>query len=294
MSNPIEHFRQAIASEGLTPPDTINPGQWQRMPGHQKTDKNKAGYCLMFDDMRGGVFGDFASGIESTWQAEKSTPYTATEREAHRQRIEAMKAEREGLEAAKQEMAALEATQRFQDATPCTQHAYLAAKGTQGHGLKVEADGFLIVPMRDAAGKLWNIERINPVDSKDKKGLYGGRRKGLYHSIGKPDGVLVVCEGYATGASIHECTRHAVAVAFNAGNLEPVAVALRAKYPALKIIIAADDDHLTPNNPGMTKARAAAQAVTGLLAMPVFPASREDKHTDFNDLHQSAGAAAVK
>jgi len=44
-------------------------------------------------------------------------------------------------------------------------------------------------------------------------------------------------------------------------NLEAVAVALRAKYAALKIIIAADDDHLTDGNPGLSKAKAAALAV---------------------------------
>jgi putative DNA primase/helicase len=122
----------------------------------------------------------------------------------------------------------------------------------------------------------------------------GGRKKGCYHSIGKPAGVLIVCEGFATGASSHEATGDAVAVAFDAGNLEPVAVALRVKYPSLKIIIAADDDHLTDGNPGMTKARAAALAVGGLLAVPSFPAGRPDKATDFNDLHQLAGADAVR
>ena len=83
-------------------------------------------------------------------------------------------------------------------------------------------------------------------------------------------------------------------MAFNAGNVEPVAVALRAKYPALKIIIAADDDHQTDGNPGMTKATAAALMVGGLLAAPMFPAGGPDKATDFNDLHQLAGADAVR
>jgi len=71
-------------------------------------------------------------------------------------------------------------------------------------------------------------------------------------------------------------------------------VALHAKYPALQIIIAADDDHLTAGNPGLTKARAAAQAVAGLVAVPDFGSNRPDKATDFNDLHQIAGPDAVK
>ena len=46
-------------------------------------------------------------------------------------------------------------------------------------------------------------------------------------------------------------------------------MALRNKYPTLKIIIAADDDDQTPGNPGMTKATAAVQATAGILAVPV-------------------------
>ena len=50
---------------------------------------------------------------------------------------------------------------------------------------------------------------------------------GCYLLIGKPDGALCIVEGYATGASIREAAGYAVAVAFNAGNLLPVARTLR-------------------------------------------------------------------
>lgn len=73
-----------------------------------------------------------------------------------------------------------------------------------------------------------------------------------------------------------------------------MALALRAKYADLKIIVAADDDHQTDGNAGMAKATAAALAVGGLVAVPSFPAGRSDKDTDFNDLHQLSGAEAVK
>ena len=128
----------------------------------------------------------------------------------------------------------------------------------------------------------------------DKRFHSGGRIKGCYHAIGRPAGRIIVCEGYATGASLHEATGEAVAVAFNAGGLEAVALALRAKYPALQIVLAADDDHLTDGNPGLSKATAAAQAVGGLVAVPQFPAGRGDKDTDFNDLAALAGLDAVK
>lgn len=286
-----DQFRQAIAAAGLTPPDTINPGHWHKFPGTQKHGKNKAAYCFMFDDMRGGVFGDFSSGMETTWQAENSKPYTAAEREAHRQRIKAMQVQRDADQAQRHQSGATEAARRWQAATACTQHTYLSTKGVQGYGLRIEGDT-LLIPMRDTAGALHSLQTITP--DGDKRFLSGGKVKGCYHSIGKPDGVLIVGEGYATCASLRAATGHAVAVAFNAGNLGEVATALRGKYPALKIILAADDDHQTEGNPGMSKATAAALTVGGLVAVPSFPADRPDNATDFNDLHQLAGLAAVK
>ncbi|MEO6929442.1 MAG: toprim domain-containing protein, partial [Casimicrobiaceae bacterium] len=106
--------------------------------------------------------------------------------------------------------------------------------------------------------------------------------------------MICIAEGFATGASIHEATGHAVAVAFNAANLAPVAVALRDKLPDVRMIVCADDDYRTDGNPGMTKAREAALAVSGLLAIPDFGDNRPEGATDFNDCAQHAGIDAVK
>lgn len=71
--------------------------------------------------------------------------------------------------------------------------------------------------------------------------------------------------------------------------------ALRNKYPTLKIIIAADDDHQTPGNPGMTKATAAVQATGATLAVPVFKATTSaNDMTDFNDLQLTGWARRGK
>jgi putative DNA primase/helicase len=59
-------------------------------------------------------------------------------------------------------------------------------------------------------------------------------------------------------------------VAFNAGNLEPVARAIRAKFPKLHIVICADNDVATPGNPGLTRATEAARAVRGFVVAPDF------------------------
>jgi len=104
----------------------------------------------------------------------------------------------------------------------------------------------------------------------------------------------VVCEGYATGASIHEATGIAVAVSFNAGNLEAVALSIKTRYPEATVILAADDDHAKQLNVGLRKATEAALTVGGLLAIPYFNTDRNSEWTDFNDLHTHEGLEAVK
>ncbi|NMM10941.1 MAG: DUF3987 domain-containing protein [Polaromonas sp.] len=292
MSDPIEHFRLAIAAAGLEAPDAIQAdGSIHRFRTNGKRGDDSGWYMLHTDGIAAGAFGCWRSGLQSTWCAKSDNAMTDAEREAHRQRIKAMKVQREADLQASQQQASETAAALWQQADVATVHNYLTTKGIKPHGGKVFGDK-LLIPMRDTAGTLHSLQTI--ATDGDKRFHPGGRVKSCYHSIGKPAGVLVVCEGYATGASIYECTGHAVAVAFNAGNLEAVARALHAKYPAIKIIVAADDDHLTDGNPGMTKATAAALAVGALLAVPSFPAGRPEKATDFNDLHQLAGADAVK
>jgi putative DNA primase/helicase len=179
-------------------------------------------------------------------------------------------------------------------------HPYLTRKGIKPHGVKVGANGWLLVPMRDMAGKLWNLERIapeKPADgSTDKKGLLHGKRTGCYFALGNPKGVAAICiaEGFATGASIHEATGLPVAVAFNAGNLEPVARALHRKFKDLPIILCGDDDYRTEGNPGKAKATDAALSVGGVTVFPIFNGDRPDGATDFNDLHKAEGIEAVR
>jgi putative DNA primase/helicase len=112
--------------------------------------------------------------------------------------------------------------------------------------------------------------------------------------MGKPGDRILIAEGYATGATLHEVTGHAVACAFTAGNLKAVAEALKQKYPYAALVICADDDHATEGNPGLAKATEAALSVDGLLAVPSFRPERRKIDTDFNDLARLSGTKAVK
>ncbi len=293
MADVIDQFKTAMLAAGLTPPDVIqDDGLIHRFSTKGKPRDDSGWYCLHTDGLAAGVFGDWREGFSQTWCSKSDKSMTDAERQAHRDRVQAMQRQREADLLIRQTQAAHDADKRVKAAKPCTQHDYPTRKGIKPHGARIEGDN-LLIPMRDTDGTVHSLQTIAPDGT--KLFMPGGRVKGCYFSIGKPAGGIIVCEGFATGASIHEATGGAVAVAFNAGNLEAVAAALRSKYPALKIIIAADDDHLTPGNPGMTKARAAALAVGGYLAVPeFFGHDRADKDTDFNDLHHLAGLAAVK
>ena len=213
------------------------------------------------------------------------------------------KAERQRAEQAQQEAAhaaaAADAVGQW-DAASTTGHSpYLTRKGVHAHGVRFAPDGCLLVPVRDAAGKLWNLQRIapeRPADGTDKLFLKGGRKSGLWHWCGDPAGalVLLVAEGYATAASLHEATGYPVAVAFDAGNLAHVTKALRQQHRAALLVVCGDDDRTTEartgTNTGRVKAEAAARAVRGLA---VFPEGLPDGGSDFNDMHQAQGLDAV-
>jgi len=291
-SHPAEQFRAAIVAAGLTPPEDIHAdGKLHRFPSNGQRGDDSGWYLLHLDGVPAGAFGCWREGLRQQWCSKTPDTMTQAEREAHRQKLEAMRQQRQSDTAERNQQAAAEAAQRWQAATPATSHPYLSAKGVQAHGVRQQGEA-LLIPMRDPAGILRSLQIIDLEGC--KRFLPGGRVKGCSHIIGTPERDLIVCEGYATGASLNEATGCAVAVAFTAGNLLEVAKALRQQYPALRLIVAADDDWRTEGNPGMSKARQAAQAVAGLLAVPRFPADRPDKATDFNDLHQLAGLEAVQ
>ncbi len=241
---------------------------------------------------------------------------------------EAKRQEREAEAVALQERQAVAATRcadlwaSASETPPAMGAPYLARKGVQAYGLRFLPGGVALVPMRDAAGRLWSVQRLLPKrlpDTGNGPGtdkLYGppkgeagervsSRKTGLFHLLGELASapVLLLAEGYATAASLHEATGRPVAVCFDAGNLVHVARELRALHPALPMLVCGDDDQATQarsgKNPGRDKAGAAMEVanVAPGKAGAVFPAFSEGKgeaEKDFNDLAVGAGVAAVK
>jgi len=286
MVDALSNFRDAIRAAGLEPPDYIEPGRLHRFPGNGKRPSNRAGWCLLFHDGLGGCFGDWSSGLSETWQARRDKPYSQTERGAFARRVEAAKQQAEASLRERQTDAAKRASVIWYAAPPApVDHPYLMHKGIQPHGTRIHK-GALTLPVTDFADRLTSLQFI-AIDG-GKLLLSGGRKRGCFIPVtgdrAAPSRVIL-CEGWATGCTLAEDEPTArVLAAIDAGNLEPVAMAARRRWPSTEMVIAGDDDRLTVGNPGVTKAKAAAVASGALLALPQWPQDAPEHLTDFNDL----------
>lgn len=190
---------------------------------------------------------------------------------------------------------------------------YLERKGLAPgrlYGARISPQsGNLVIPLLNGKGAVQGLQVIyHDPAIKRKKGRDkdyappGLVKAGHWMQIGSPHagGVLILCEGFATGASLHEATALPVVVAFDAGNLAPVAKALASRYRGANVLICADDDYLTVPNTGHVKAQEAALVLgdQARVLLPNFaeptpgaaPIVRSDDKsrkgpTDFNDLH---------
>ena len=225
-----------------------------------------------------------------------------------RQAANAARAQKAAEEkAAEEEAAAKRAQALWEEAKPLEGdgHPYLMRKGVQSYGLRVgrwenfnentgewftATNQGLLIPILDLQLKLRSLQCIYPVAEGRKQFLKGGAIRGQFFPIALPEVVgdqtiFSLAEGYATAASVHAATGHPVLVCFSVSNLIHVARALRARFPEVVIIIAADNDTETEGNPGVTQALAVAREVGGLVAVP--------PPGDFNDLQISKGLGEV-
>lgn len=291
VADDVAAFGCAIEQAGLVVPEYIEAdGRLHRFSSSGRRGDRAGWYVLHDGECVAGAFGCWRTGVQQTWCSQRREWLSGAEwaqlKRRQRQAVQAAKQQRQRL----QDGAAQRAQRLFNAAsTDTAAHPYLRRKGVRGHGIRVGADTMLYVPVRDIAGVLHSVQCIDA--SGGKWFLAGGRTGGGFHLLGQADRQVVVCEGYATAASIHEATGLAVAAAFNAGNLRTVAKAFHQHGYA--VAVAADDDHSKAVNVGLDKAQAAALSVGGTLVKPVFLGTRRDGDTDFNDLYSSEGAQAV-
>lgn len=280
-SNAILLAVDAMRSAGMAPVDLSQiraDGGFCRFDAEGDRRHKRAAWCRIWTDGPRPVvvFGHWSRQISETVVLGDGSALSPAERERQRIAFEHARAARDVQTRHQQEQARTTAESQWLEAGSANDfHPYLVRKRVDAAGLR-ERHGALLIALRDEKGKIWNIQRISP-DGK-KRFLRGGRVKGLFHWIGGTvKSELLICEGVATGKSLHAATGMPVVVAFSAGNLKEVAKTIRAKYPTARITIAADNDEKPDGrNPGVEAGTAAASAINAFLAVPPMIG-------DFND-----------
>lgn len=295
MSDFISEFRSAMLGAGLDFSGEIVADKriHRFQPANAKDEC--CWYKLHPDGLPAGVFGDWRRGDwKQNWHYKNGSQRLSREDYAACQKVwREAEEDRRREESERWERMAKKAAESTSKMEPVESHPYLEKKQVSATAnLLQDWTGSLVIPLRDAAGKLWSYQTID--SEGDKLFMSGGRVKGCFFQMGNPqDGPMVVCEGYATGAAIHQATKWPVFCAMNCGNLKEVAASLRERHPDNLMVIAADDDRFTKTgNPGMEKAKEAAKACDGVLVAPQFPT--ESKGTDFNDLLVECGEGVVR
>lgn len=289
------------------------------------------------DDLIVGSFGVWQGASNNSQKVElRKTELSQEQRDSIRKRLAEDKRLSELARKGDAERAAKAAEAMFKRCAVDGDSEYLHRKGIQAYGVRFSPQGAMVIPMLDVGGKVHGLQIIRGKDCKQPKRLdkeywpAGLVKKGHFHQIGMPGPIVLVGEGYATCASLHQAMGLPVAVAFDAGNLAPVASELRKRYKKAHILICADDDETQKcaqpecrqrvwpqdgptcphcgkahgaGNPGITAASAAAMEVGGAWMAPVFAdaAARRsawlekgDKLNDFNDLHLAEGLHVVR
>jgi putative DNA primase/helicase len=286
MSNPVMMFLDKLAAT-FGPLDFVPVADGKPHRFHVPGDRSRTlngWYVLHMDGNPCGLFGSWKdSGNWHKWSSRQ--PADRLEALLISQRIEQARHQHEAEQHQRQSRAAEYAARLWRDARRADPaHPYLSQKGCQPHTLRQHGDVLLVPLTRD--GQLVNLQRIKP--DGDKRFLFGGMVTGVCSVLGiitsgKP---LYLCEGWATGATIHERTRAAVACAMNAGNLLAAGKRLQHQNPDAVLIVAGDDDRMTLGNPGRTYATKAAVQLSCGLVFPDWPAHAPLTLTDFNDLRQ--------
>ena len=290
--NTSGELAEAMGAVNLPWPDDTAPpfdGEFHAFTDPESSSKplkNSAAWFrgdVLPDGTKVATFGSFRRPDAGPWHWCSVAELTSAQREA----FERIKAEAAADRQRRQAAAATAAHQLWESATPLKEHPYLSRKQVRGtKALRVTADGVLLVPLRDASGKLHSLNRVWPDGT--KRLLPEADARGHFCTLGpKPATSIYLAEGIATALTVYHATHTATVCCGDAHNLKPVAEALRQAFPTVELILAADADPA-----GIEGATAAIRAVShSRMIVPVFVA--QGSGNDWNDLQQAEGLAVV-
>ena len=184
-----------------------------------------------------GTYGVWRGNEPGTTKVElrkRDSAFSTEQREALKRRMAEDRKRAEAERRFRAEQAAKMARRVWDRCSEQGDSAYLASKSVSGFGVRYGRTGAAVLPLLDVHGGIHGLQVLRSAaqakaENKPAKEFFpaGLAKKGHFHLIGgSPQALLLVAEGYATAASLHMATGYPVAVAFDAGNLLPVAEAL--------------------------------------------------------------------
>ena len=291
---PADHasaFREAMRNNGISPPALLIPdGKIHRFTQEGDKPKSDNGWYVFFESGRyaGGAYGTWKDQDKSNkWASHNESVMSDAERAAYKKATEAM-AEARRIELERlQKDCATKCTAIWDNSAKADQdHPYLVKKGVRPNGAKIY-NGCLALPITSFDGVITGMQFIAPDGSKKFK--TGSKKSGGFFFIGKGQSeTVVLCEGFATGATIHEATGLDVMVCFDCGNMVEVARKLKGQSDK-RFVVAGDNDYATNGNPGLKHATDAAGILDARLVIP-----KAIQGTDFNDMATERGIESVR
>jgi putative DNA primase/helicase len=325
--DPCREFGEALRRAGLLIdglPEMDGKLRRVRVDGDRRGAKSGA-YAGFLDGHPAGYIENFKTGVKENWKASATgAQLNAQDRERlFREAAERRAIREDRANAIHNETIGLLVPYLDKLAPPTADHPYLRSKAVGRHGVGIGVSrggplnilagedtpqawghvltGDLVIPLQTFDGQLVGAQSISPDGRKSfPRGCrWGGGMylmSGQIPTRGTPD-TIVIAEGYATAATIHELTGLPVAAALTAGNLEAVAKTCRGRHPGAEIYIAGDNDHekeretgadgRPKKNAGREGALKAAQACGGIAVLPPF--AEHEHGSDWNDLAKLKG-----
>lgn len=244
----VAEFADALRDAGLVlsgMPDMDGKFHYTTVSTSRDEKALKGSYMGNLGDLPSGYIRNFDTGTSRGWTP-KGLVLSDADRLKFQQQMEENKRTRDAEMAAGYAKIAASCERRWSRMAAAVEHPYLARKGVEAFGLRIEGDK-LVTPARDIHGKVWSLQYIPAAQDQTKLFVKGGQKTGHFHVLGDLDGAsdVLFAEGYATCASLHMAMRLPVVEVFDSGNMDAVMRALAPKLTNVRKLICGDDDVLT-------------------------------------------------
>ena len=314
MLDPIKDFRAAIVAMLGHAPDTIEPSRFHRFPTSDRRSDD-AGWCKLFTDLRGGVFGCYRQGISEAWNATDRATMTREQRIELARQVMAATAEREAAQRKAWVGNAQRIAQVWAQCVPLvrgdTVTQYLKRRGFGGvwplpevlrlhralpywHGAeKLGTFPAMVAPIVARDGRTVALHRTylaadgRKADVPSPKKLTGaaGPLAGAHIPLHKPArGVIGIAEGIETALAAWCASAVPTVASYCAGNL----AAWRWPAGMQRLVIFADNDKAGREAADTLQFRAVRAGLQSSVMTPT------DAGTDWLDVWAARGTLAVE